>query len=48
MEQKMAPLPEERLTEGAPFEITGMDIFGPYIVSNGRRKQLKIWGIIFT
>ena len=48
MEQKMAPLPLERIEMGNPFEITGIDLFGPYNVSNGRRRRLKIWGIIFT
>ena len=45
--QKMANLPEERLTPVPPFSYTGMDVFGPWYIKEGR-KELKRWGIIFT
>ena len=46
--QKMAPLPVDRVEVGHPFEITGVDLFGPYVLSNGRRKNTKVWGVLFT
>ena len=45
--QKMANLPEEQLTPAPPFTYTGMDVFGPWYIKEGR-KELKRWGIIFT
>ena len=36
--QKMAPLPVDRLEIGAPFQVTGSDIFGPYDLKDGRKK----------
>jgi hypothetical protein len=33
--QKMAPLPVERLDVYAPFEATGADVFGPFSVVHG-------------
>ena len=44
--QKMSDLPEERVTQAAPFHYTGMDVFGPFYVKEGR-KTLK-GGLIFT
>ena len=47
-EQVMADLPECRLkADGAPFENTGMDYFGPFLVKRGR-SQVKRYGILFT
>lgn len=46
-EQKMADLPTERITPAPPFTCTGMDVFGPYYIKEGR-KNMKRWGIIFT
>lgn len=43
----MADLPEERVNPSPPFTYTGMDVFGPWIIKEGR-KQLKRWGLIFT
>ena len=45
--QKMANLPEERITCAAPFTYSGMDVFGPWHIKEGR-KELKRWGVIFT
>ena len=45
--EKMANLPEEQLTPAPPFMFTGMDVFGPWYIKEGR-KELKHWGIIFT
>ena len=46
-DQHMAPLPPERVTPSAPFTYTGMDVFGPFYIREGR-KELKRWGLIFT
>ena len=45
--QKMANLPAERITPAAPFTCSGMDVFGPWYIKEGR-KELKRWGLIFT
>ena len=46
-DQKMSELPEERfLTEG-PFTYSGMDMFGPFYVKEGR-KQHKRFVALFT
>ena len=45
--QKMSDLPEERITETAPFHYTGMDVFGPFYIKEGR-KTLKRYGLLFT
>ena len=46
-EQKMADLPIERLEVDAPFTYCGVDIFGPFLVKEGR-KELKRYGALFT
>jgi len=51
--QKMSDLPKDRLQCAPPFTYTGMDVFGPYIVSDGvntRRtnSNKKCWALIFT
>ena len=44
----MADLPTGRLaSEEPPFTHCGVDLFGPFLVKQGR-KQVKRWGIIFT
>ena len=45
--QKMASLPEERLIPGYPFEYTGVDYLGPYLVKV-RRSPEKRWICLFT
>ena len=46
-EQKMAPLPEERLEPSPPFTYVGADFFGPWLIKEGR-KELKRYGVVFT
>ena len=46
-DQKMADLSSERVTPAPPFMYTGMDVFGPFYIKEGR-KELKRWGLIFT
>ena len=47
--QKMADLPEERSdVEEPPFTYCGCDAFGPFIIKEGRNKEVKRYGIIFT
>ena len=43
----MADLPSERVTPSPPFTYSGMDVFGHFIIKDGR-KELKRWGLIFT
>ena len=46
--QKMADLPEDRVTPGEPpFTNTGLDMFGVFYVKKGR-KQEKRYGIVFS
>ena len=45
--QKMSDLPEERVSPTAPFHYTGMDVFGPFYIKEGR-VSLKRYGLIFT
>ena len=52
-DQKMSDLPTDRLKCVPPFTTTGVDIFGPYSVSDGvatRRTQThkKCWAVVFT
>ena len=46
-EQKMADLPEERCSEAAPFTYTGVDMFGPFVIKEGR-KEIQRYVAIFT
>lgn len=51
--QKMADLPSDRLECVPPFSNTGMDVFGPYEVSDGvntrrSKSNKKCWATIFT
>ena len=45
--QQMSDLPKERLEPSPPFTHVGMDVFGPFIVKDGR-KELKRYGLLFT
>ncbi|KAK3895894.1 hypothetical protein Pcinc_000502 [Petrolisthes cinctipes] len=47
VEQKMADLPEDRLSPCSPFWFSGCDLFGPYVVKSGRR-ECKRYGVMFT
>ena len=48
LEQKMAPLPASRVTSGAPFEETGLDLFGPLPCKMNGRATHKVWVTAFT
>jgi len=47
LEQKMADLPQDRLTPAPPFTYVGVDYFGPYFVKEGR-KEYKRYRALFT
>ena len=47
IDQKMADLPEDRLSPYYPFWFTGCDLFGPFVVKSGR-KECKRYGAMFT
>ena len=44
----MAPLPVDRLKKGCPFEVSGTDCFGPFVVKHRGRSTAKRWVVIFT
>ena len=46
-QQKMADLPPDRLTPSPPFTFCGLDLFGPFLVKQGRC-SVKRYGIIVT
>ena len=51
--QKMSDLPVDRLEESPPFTYSGMDVFGPYLISESRstrryNSDWKVWGLVFT
>ena len=45
--QKMSDLPPECVTPDPSFTYTGMDVFGPFYIKEGR-KELKRWGVLLT
>jgi hypothetical protein len=47
-DQKMAPLSIDHMDVCVPFEITGMDVFGPFSVIHGGRARTKRWILLFT
>ena len=47
MTQKMAPLPEHRLSTDPPFTHSGVDYFGPFFTKRGRA-LVKVYFVIFT
>ena len=46
-EQKMADLPQERMSESPPFTYSGVDMFGPFIIKE-RRSEVKRYVALFT
>ena len=52
MEQKMAPLPADRLTSEPPFAHVGLDVFGPWSIVTHRIRggsaESKRWAVLFT
>ena len=51
--QLMAPLPKDRLETEPPFTNTGLDVFGPWQVTEKRatrrqRGTTKMWAVLFT
>ena len=46
-QQKMASLPSDRLCEEPPFTYCGVDLLGPFVTKEGRKK-LKRYGALFT
>ena len=51
--QKMSDLPRDRLECAPPFTSCGMDVFGPFHVSEGKQTRRststkKVWAVIFT
>ena len=45
--QRMSDLPTERVEPSPPFTYCGMDCFGPFVTTEGR-KQHKRYGLLFT
>ncbi len=46
-EQKMADLPADWVNPAPPFTYCGVDLFGPWLIKEGR-KELKWYGVMFT
>ena len=46
-EQKMSDLPSDRGSTGPPFTYSAVDLFGPFLVKQGR-KEVKHYGVLFT
>ncbi|XP_064469540.1 uncharacterized protein LOC135384259 [Ornithodoros turicata] len=50
--QKMADLPEDRLSADPPFTCVGLDVFGPWMVASRRTRgglaHNKRWAVLFT
>ncbi|GFV00895.1 integrase catalytic domain-containing protein [Trichonephila clavipes] len=44
MSSEPTPLPPDRVTDCAPFEIVGIDLAGPLFLKDGR----KVWITLFT
>lgn len=47
LDQLMSDLPDDRVTQSLPFERSGVDYFGPFLVKRGRSNE-KRYGVIFT
>ena len=48
MTQKMADLPEQRVTPAPPFSRVSINYFGPITVTVSKRTTDKRWGCIFV
>ena len=53
MKQQMGELPADRLEKTAPFERSGMDVFGPYWIQSARATRAtkatkKVWVMLLT
>ena len=46
-QQKMADLPEERVSILPPFTYRSIDYFGPFVIKE-KRKEVKRYGVLFT
>ena len=46
-EQKITDLPTDRTIDELPFTNCGADMFGPFLIKEGR-KELKRYGALFT
>ncbi len=46
-DQKMADLPQDRLEPSPPFTFCGVDYFGPWHITEGRR-EMKRYRVVFT
>ena len=46
-QQKMADLPKDRMSEEPPFTYCGIDLFGSFVVKDGR-KEVKKYGALYT
>ena len=45
--QQMSDLPGDRIAESAPFTYSGVDVFGPFTIKDGRKRP-KRYGLLFT
>ena len=45
--QKLADFPKERMSEESPFTYCGVDLFGSFLVKDGR-KEVKRYGALYT
>ena len=46
-EQRMSDLPMDRVQPESPFTYSGVDLFGPFYIKEGRRES-KRYGVLFT
>ena len=46
-QQKMTDLPKERMSEEPPFTYCGVNLFGLFLVKDGR-KEVKRCGVLYT